>query len=318
MAVKIPDPDALCTPGDLGDEVGAFLRALRRENASPHTIATYGEACRQFIAFLLDRGRPTDVRAITARDIEAFELALAERGVAPATIHNRHRGLQRFFSWYAEQSDDDFRSPMAKLRPPRLPRYEPRVLSLDELRAIIGTCAGRSFEDRRDEALLRVFFNTGARRGEVSALRYSPSDPNDRDVDLARGTIRLFGKGRKERSVAIDDATVEALERYLRVRRQHPHAALPWLWLGKHGRLTDSGIAQALRTRGAQAGVANLHPHDLRHAWRHHAELAGLGREHLMALGGWSSDAMLRRYASTTMTARAIAAARRIRLGDQV
>ncbi len=318
MAPKIPDPDELRTPGDLGDEVTAFLRAMRRAGVSPNTVATYGEACRQFLRYLLDTGGPTEVRAIEPRHIEAFELALAER-VGPATVHNRHRGLARFFSWYAEGVEDPtYRSPMARMRPPRLPRYQPRVLALDDLRAVLATCAGRSFEDRRDEALVRVFFNTGARRAEVAGLRYSPTDPADRDIDLGRGTVRLFGKGRKERTVSIDDHTIDAIERYLRARRSHPDADLPWLWLGKRGRLTDSGIAHAIRQRGARAGIPDLHPHDLRHAWRHHAEVAGLSREHLMALGGWESDAMLRRYASTAATARAIEAARRVKLGDQV
>lgn len=315
MAAIIPE---VPTPGDLGDEITAFLRAMRRDNVSPNTIATYGTACRFFAEYLLAQGRRTDVEAITEKDVTDWELALRERGVADATVHNRHRGLQRFFSWYAGQREDDWRSPMARLRPPRMARYQPRVLTLDELRAVIGACAGKDLDDRRDEALVRIFFNTGARRAEIAALRYSPTDPADRDVNLARGTVRVFGKGRKERLVEIDDRTVEALERYLRERRKHRDAGEPWLWLGTRGRLTESGIAQALRTRGQRAGIPDLHPHDLRHAWRHHAETAGASRETLMALGGWESDAMLRRYASTTATERAIEQARKIALGDKL
>jgi integrase/recombinase XerC len=316
MAIGIlPD---ITTPGDLGDEITAFLRAMRRENVSPNTILTYGTACRLFAEWMVEQGRRTDVDKITARDVEGWELALRERGMSSATVHNRHRGLQRFFSWLVEQRDDDWRSPMAKMRPPRMERYMPRVLTLDELRAILATCAGRGLEDRRDEALIRILFNTGARRAEIANLRYSPTDTADRDVNLARGTVKLFGKGRKERLVHIDDHTVDALEKYLRERRKHPDASEPWLWLGTRGRLTDSGVAQAIRRRGQLAGIADLHPHDLRHAWRHHAETAGASRETLMALGGWESDAMLRRYASTTANERAIDQARKIALGDKL
>ena len=77
---------------------------------------------------------------------------------------------------------------MARMKPPRMARYLPRVLTLDELRAILGACAGKSIEDRRDEALIRMFFNTGARRAEIAGLRYSLADPHDRDVNLARGS----------------------------------------------------------------------------------------------------------------------------------
>lgn len=315
MSATIPD---IVTPGDLGDEVTSFLRAMRRENVSPNTVATYGTACRFFAEWMVANGHPTNVDAITAAHVEAWELSLREGGNADATVHNRHRGLQRFFSWCAEQRGDDWRSPMAKMKPPRMSRYMPRVLTLDELRAILHACAGKSLEDRRDEALIRMFFNTGARRAEIAGLRYSPTDAGDRDINLARGTVRLFGKGRKERYSHVDDHTLEALERYLRERRKHPDAAEPWLWLGTRGRLTDSGIAQAIRRRGQLAGIADLHPHDLRHAWRHHAETAGASRETLMALGGWESDAMLRRYASTTANDRALEQARKIALGDKL
>jgi integrase len=84
------------------------------------------------------------------------------------------------------------------------------------------------------------------------------------------------------------------------------------------GRLTDSGIAQAVRRRGQLVGIAGLHPHDLRHAWMHHMDRAGASRETLMAIGGWSSDAMLRRYASSTGNERAIEHATKIGLGDKL
>jgi site-specific recombinase XerD len=310
------------TPGDLGDEITAYLRAKRRENVSPNTIATYGTACRLFAEWLMDNGHPTDMDRITPGNVEAWELALHER-VAASTVHNRHRGLQSFFNWYAGQLDDEatWRNPMARMKPPRMERHEARILTLDELRAILGACAGKGLEDRRDEALVRLFFNTGARRHEVAALRYSPTDTAARDIDIARGRVTIAAKtakGRKERTVALDDRTLDALEKYLRARRQHPHASEPWLWLGTRGRLTDSGIAQAVRRRGQLAGIAGVHPHELRHAWRHHMDRAGASRETLMALGGWESDAMLRRYASSAANERALEHAAKIGLGDKL
>jgi site-specific recombinase XerD len=318
MPDRVAEPPDVVTQGDLGDELGAFVRYMRRANVSPATIATYHESVRQFAAFLAEHEYPTDVRAIEPRHVEAFLIELLGKW-KPATAHNRFRGLQRFFRWYAEVDKDlSYRSPMDRMRPPRLPEYQPRVLSLDELRAVLETCKGRTFEDRRDSALVRLFFNTGARRAEIASLRYSPTDPADRDVNLNRGTVRLFGKGARERFVGIDDKTVGALEDYLRARRAHPHADEPWLWLGKRGRLTDSGIAQAIRDRGLQAGIEGLHPHELRHAWRHHADRAGLSESEMMQLGGWRSPAMLRRYASTTANERAIEASRKVALGDKL
>lgn len=312
----IGDAPEIETPGDVGDEIGAFFREKRSERMSPNTVATYGSALRLFTDFLLAHGHPTALAAIRDEHVTAWLNGLHET-VAPATVHNRFRALKTFFTWYGTKVDG-FVNPMRRMRPPRLPKYEPRVLTIDELRAVLATCRGRTFAEQRDAAILRVFMNTGMRRAELTGLRYSPTDPALRDVNLNRGEVTVYGKGEKSRIALVDNSTVVAIESYLRVRRAHEHASEPWLWLGLRGRLTESGIGQLVHTRGQQAGLAGLHPHELRHAWRHHLEMGGASRETLMALGGWESDRMLRRYASTTANARALAQAREIALGDKL
>jgi site-specific recombinase XerD len=148
VTITVPEPVELVTPGDLGDELASFVRAMRAKNVSPNTILAYGGAVRQFGRWLLDHDYPTSVREIEPRHVEEWVGALLEKH-KPATAHNRWRGLQRFFNWYAEV-DDAFRSPMAKLKPPRLPRLMPRVLAIDELRAILATTTRQTFEDQRD------------------------------------------------------------------------------------------------------------------------------------------------------------------------
>lgn len=316
MALNLADGYEVVTPGDIGDELAAFTRAMRANNVRPNTILAYGGAVRQFAVWLMDSDHPTDVERIEPRHVQDWIVSILERN-KPATAHNRYRGLQRFFNWYATRVDD-FRSPLAKLSPPRLPKLMPRVLTMDELRAVIGTCAGKSFEDRRDEALLRMFFDTGARRHEIANLRYSATDPEDRDVDVRRATVRIIGKGGKDNRLPLGDRSLEAVDDYLRARKRHDHAAEPWLWLGKRGRLTDSGIAQMVRDRGLRAGLVGLHAHDFRHAATHHELSAGMNEADVMAKRGWDSPAMLRRYASTTANERMIEASRKLGLGDKL
>lgn len=311
-----PEAPALVTPGDLGDELAAFIRAMRANNVSPNTILAYGGAVLQFGRWLMDHAYPTVVAKIEPRHIEQWMGDLLETN-KPATAHNRWRGIQRFFNWYAEKVDD-FLSPMRKLHPPRLPKLMPRVLAMDDLRGVLGTAQGKTFEDLRDNALIRVLFDTGARRHEIAALRYSPTDPEDRDVDLRRGLVHVLGKGNKDNYIAVSDKTAVAIEDYLRARRKHAHADEPWLWLGKRGQLTDSGIAQAIRDRGLRAGIPNLHAHDFRHAATHHELAGGMNEADVMSKRGWDSPAMLRRYASTTANERSIAASRKLALGDKL
>ena len=289
---------------------------MRAGNVSPNTILAYGGAVRQFGRWLLENDHPTNVEAITKDHVNDWIASiLATR--KPATAHNRWRGLQRFFNWYAEVSED-FVSPMRKLKPPKLDRYAPRVLGWDELRAVLAACQGPTFEDKRDTAIIRLLFDTGARRHEIASLRYHPTDPEDRDVDLRRATVHVLSKGKKDNLIGLSDKTLTALDAYLRARRKHAHADEPWLWLGKKGRLTDSGVAQLVRNRGLRAGIANLHPHDFRHAATHHELAGGMNEADVMSKRGWDSPAMLRRYASTTANERAIAASRRLALGDKL
>ena len=85
---------------------------------------------------------------------------------------------------------------------------------------------------------------------------------------LARGDVLLvLGKGRRERTLPFGRKAGEALDRYLRAR--HKDAELPWLWLGKKGRLTEWGLVMMLHRRGAQAGLPGLHPHQFRHTFAH-------------------------------------------------
>ena len=127
-----------------------------------------------------------------------------------------------------------------------------------------------------------------------------------------------MGKGRRGRAVTYGRKSADALRRYLRARAVHPQAALPALWIGKRGVLTDSGLRQVLERRAAEAGVENVHPHRFRHSFAH-VWLAAGGQEHdLMRLAGWRSPQMVGRYAASAGAERARDAFQRAGLGDRL
>ncbi len=114
------------------------------------------------------------------------------------------------------------------MRSPSIPEDPPQVLTDAELRALLKTCEGSDFVDRRDTAIVRTFIDTGARPSEMAGLTLD-------HVDLDDQTLTVTGKGSRVRVLPIGAKTVKAIDRYLRVRRVHREHGLPALWLGRSG-----------------------------------------------------------------------------------
>jgi site-specific recombinase XerD len=291
---------------------------LESRGRAPRAIATYLFAVGRFTAWLTEQGLSHEVGAIRRDDIEAWTAA-SMKTLKPATVSLRWRALAVFFKWVEEVEIVPV-SPMSKLHPPRVPDKIVPQLPSGAVAKLLKTVSGKSFRDRRDLALLTLLADTGIRLGELTDLRFTPNNPETHDVDLAEGHLRVMGKGQRERRVPLGRITKAALSRYILIRRTHPAARLPWLWLSgsNHSRLTDSGIRQMLSDRADQAHLPHIHPHMLRHNFAHAAKLADMRDEDIMSIAGWRSRSMLSRYGNSAAASRAQAAHLRHSLVDNL
>jgi len=147
-----------------------------------------------------------------------------------AYASNQYPALQQFFKWLA--AEDQLPDPMARLQPPRVSQKLVPVFTSQELRRLEQACAGRSFAQRRDTAIIAVFTATGIRLSELAGLRCS-------DIDLWQREITVRGKGGKDRIVRIGHQAARSLDRYIRARCRHAQAWRPQLWLGAGNRVRD-------------------------------------------------------------------------------
>ena len=295
--------------GDLRGLVPDFERSLRAANKSPKTVAIYGDAARSMIEFFVAGGMPTDATKVRREHIETY----IEDQIAkwrPATANQRYRSLIQFWK-YLEEEGEIRTSPMSRMKPPRVPEALVPVVGEDDLKKLVGACEGKHFDDRRDMAMIRVLIATGMRAGELTGMRVADLD---RDTQVAF----VVGKGRRPRACPYGAKAAQALDRYLRVRKVHPHADSDWLWLGKKGRVTDSGLRQMVQRRAAEAGIGHIHPHQLRHTYAHSFLAEGGNEGDLMMLAGWRSRQMLQRSRAATAADRAQDAYRRMGIGDRL
>lgn len=288
--------------------IPSFRMELASLGRSPFTEKVYLLGIARYRKWLVDNGYPS---VIDRRLVQAWIVGMGQEAVAAATAASRLAGLRQFSKWAAKEGEIPS-DPLLGVNAPKGTDPLTPCLDDDQLKALVKACAGNQLKDRRDEALIRLLTETGLRAAEVCALELS-------DVDLDGGIVLVRrGKGNRARTAPFGPQTARALDRYIRVRRHHPAADSPALWLAakKRSALTTAGLRLALGKRAEAAGVEGFHPHVLRHTFAHRWQAAQGSETGLMQVAGWRDRGMLSRYARSAAAARATDEARRLNLGD--
>jgi len=183
--------------------IGSFDLHLRAEHKSSKTITIYTDAATWFASASLVPAGLTDWSQVTARHVQEWVSTLLA-GYTDQYANNQFRALQQFFKWHATEDPDEPRpNPMVNLKPPKVGEKLVPVFTDDELAAMIGTCKGGGFQNRRDYAVISLFKDTGIRLSELANLGLDDVSPANREAAVT-------GKGDKQRTVRFTYDTARA------------------------------------------------------------------------------------------------------------
>lgn len=268
----------------MSDLVAPFLRHLRVERAaSPHTIRSYRTDLAQFAEFL-QAARIAGPAAVDVRVVRGYLVALHARGLDAVSVSRKLAALRTWFRFLVRRGFLD-RNPAREVRAPRVARKLVSFLPIDETIALVDRPAAPGTE--RDHAILELLYASGLRVAEVSGLDVD-------DVDRDERTVRVLGKGRKERIVPFGVPAARALEAWLG-RRGDGRGPL---FLNPRGRrLGVRSIYTIVRRSARAAGIARrVSPHTLRHTFATHLLDAGADLRAIQELLGHSRLSTTQRY----------------------
>lgn len=244
----------------MDDAIGAFLEYLAVERgASAHTIRGYAGDLREFSAFLRRAG-DLGPAAVDTRSVRAYLASLHQRGLAKSSIGRQLASVRSCLRFLARRGVIE-QNPARLVRSPRPPRRLPSFLPKDESKQLLDRVPGPSASGRRDHALLELLYATGIRVAECCGL-------DGTDVDRSHGTVRVLGKGDKERVVPVGEVALEAIDAYLAARGR-PDG--PLFTNARGGRLTTRSAQRIVGRQARLSGTSRrVTPHTLRHTFATH------------------------------------------------
>jgi integrase/recombinase XerD len=249
----------------------SFLNHLQIERGlASNSIAAYRRDLEKFRLFL----NGTDLRQVTPEVITAFEVSLKDSSLSISTINRTDSTLRSFFKHL--QQEYDISDPTLEIAASKVARRLPKALTYDQIMSMINAAFKESEPiTLRDQAMLELLYSSGARVSELISINVSDlSSVNSVDGDIT--TLKLRGKGSKERIVPLGSYAVKAIENYLvRVRPgllAKSSKNNPALFLNSRGgRISRQSAWQMVLDAAAAAGLTeHVSPHVFRHSYATH------------------------------------------------
>ncbi|MFI5375741.1 MAG: tyrosine recombinase XerC [Candidatus Rokuibacteriota bacterium] len=266
--------------------VGSFLEYLGVERgSSPHTLRSYATDLTEFTRFLADEKIGGLAEADT-RAVRAYLARLHQRRLSKATIARKLAAVRSCFRFLARRGVLEV-NPARQVRSPRLGRRLPSFLPKDEATQLLDAGPAAGTAGLRDRALVELLYASGLRVAECCGLDVD-------DLDEGRRTVRVLGKGDKERVVPVGETALEALAAYLAMQGRARGALFR---NARGGRLTTRSALRIVKSLARRAGLGQrVTPHTLRHSFATHMLGEGADLRLIQELLGHSRLSTTQRY----------------------
>lgn len=245
---------------DAGRVIKDYSYYLRMERKlSPNTVASYTSEVKDFLSRC-----GSDPSALTSSDVSEYLAELSSR-LSKRTQAHVLSSLKSFFDWMIMEGDME-ENPCDRVDAPKLGRYLPDVLSVEEVSAIIDSVKLTDEKGIRDRAILEVLYGCGLRVSEACGLLIS-------HVYVDEGFVRIVGKGDKERLVPLGQMAAESFTSYLEVRREPAEPAFDDIaFLNRFGKpLSRISVFNMIKKQALAAGITKeISPHTFRHSFATH------------------------------------------------
>lgn len=273
----------------------AFFEHLENErNASPRTLVNYRHALKEFRGTIAEPGW----KELTADHFRRYLFAMGKKGIAKPTQRLHFAALRTFYKFLMERHGLAT-NPLKLVQLPKLDRKLPVVLTAKQVLELLEAPLkvekqkqAPTWMPLRDAAILELFYSSGLRLAELVSLDVA-------SIDIFTETVRVLGKGRKERLVPIGQPALEAIQKYRQAANVH---AGP-LFLSKlRKRLTPLNIWLAIQRYLPHTSIPlNVSPHKLRHSFATHMLDAGADLRSVQALLGHASLSTTQIYTHVTV-----------------
>jgi integrase/recombinase XerC len=274
------------------DRFTGYLTVER--NLSPHTRTAYLRDIKEFHTFL-ERLGVASRQQLPKIDSFLLRRYLAElhKGNQRSSIARKLSSLRAFFRFLVREGLLAG-SPAEGLSTPKLNRYLPKTLSVDEAAALLERGYDQGLLAVRDRAILELFYSSGLRVSELTGLDVG-------SLDLRDNLVRVLGKGRKERILPVGAKAHQALLAYLE-RRGCPADGEPLFLNARGGRLTPRSVQRNLKARLVKSGVLkDISPHALRHSFATHLLDGGADLRAIQELLGHASLSTTQKYTQVSV-----------------